>query len=113
MSRATTQFLLVAVVSLVFGMAIVRLTKRRALSFRYAMGWLALSGIGVLAAAAVPLVQPISVALRVSEVAFVAACAVILLLVVCIQLSISISGLQRQVRALSEELALLRHEVER
>jgi regulator of replication initiation timing len=36
----------------------------------------------------------------------------ILLLVLCVQLSISISGLQEQVRNLAEEEAFLRREIE-
>jgi hypothetical protein len=37
----------------------------------------------------------------------------ILLLVLCVQLSISISGLQEQVRTLAEEAANLREELDR
>ena len=112
MSRETVQFLQVAVVSGFFAIGIFRLMKRNALSFRYALGWLILSGIGVLAAAAVPLVGPISESLQISEIALVAAAAVVMLLIVCIQLSISISGLQRQVSILTEEVALLKHQCE-
>jgi cell division protein FtsB len=36
-----------------------------------------------------------------------------LLLILCVQLSISISGLQEQVRTLAEESAFLREEIDR
>lgn len=112
MSTNTTQTLYAAVVSLLFVLSIYRLGRKQKLSFRYAAGWMGLGLVGVIAGLLLPLAEPIADQLSVSPAALLAIGAMILLLVLCVQLSISISGLQEQVRNLAEEEAFLRREIE-
>jgi hypothetical protein len=91
---------------------VVRLSRRQLISFRYTVGWLVLCGLGLVAGLLIPLLAPLSDVLGISEVALVASSAIVVLLIVCLQLSISISGLQRQLQEVTEELALTRELVE-
>jgi hypothetical protein len=112
MSPKSTQTLYAALVSLVFVLVILRLGRRQKLSFRYAAGWLSLGVLGVIAGVLSPLSEPLARHLHVTPAALLAIGAMILLLVLCVQLSISISGLQEQVRTLAEESAFLRREID-
>ena len=112
MSQQTVQLIEIALVASVFMVGVVTLARRQLISFRYTVGWLALCSLGLVAGLLIPVLKPIADALRISEVALVATSAVSVLLVVCIQLSISISGLQRQLQDVTEELALTRRQVE-
>jgi uncharacterized membrane protein YfcA len=113
MSASTVQTLYAAAVSLVFVLIVYRLGRRQKLSFRYAVGWMILGVLGVFAGLLAPLSEPLANQLRVSPPALLAIGGMILLLVLCVQLSISISGLQEQVRTLAEEAANLREELDR
>jgi len=85
-----------------------RLGRIGKLSFRYSVGWLVLSGLGIFSWVFIPAVTPIARLLNTSPAAVLAIGALIILTVICIQLSISISGLQEQNRRLAEELAVVR-----
>lgn len=91
---------------------VIRYSRRGLLSFRYAFGWLSVASLGILAGFLVPLTQPVARALGLSSASLVGLAALVFVTVIAIQLSISISGLQRQLRALTEELARLRLEVD-
>lgn len=78
------------------------------LSFRYALGWLTLFLVGLFGSFSIGLLEPIAEWLNVTPAAVLAVGGVTILVAICIQLSISISGLQQQVRRLATELALLR-----
>ena len=106
MSTYTLQSIVIATASLLMGGFVLLLARRQRLSFRYAVGWLLFLGLGAVSSLLLPAVQPISSALGVTPGVVVSSFAVIALLVICIQLSISISGLQEHVRTLAEELAL-------
>ena len=106
------QTLYAGLVSLVFVLSILRLGRRQKLSFRYAAGWLSLGILGLVAGLLSPLAEPMARHLHVTPAALLAIGAMILLLILCVQLSISISGLQEQVRTLAEESAFLRREVD-
>ena len=84
------------------------LARRSRLSFRYALGWLLLFVPGFLSVVLLPLTEPVSKALAITPAALLAVSFMTVLVAICIQLSISISGLQEQVRSLSEEVAQLR-----
>lgn len=112
MSAKTTQTLYAAAVSMIFVLSIYRLGRKQKLSFRYATGWLVLGFLGVVAGLVAPLSEPLANYLHVSPAALLAIGGMILLLVLCVQLSISISGLQEQVRTLAEESAFLRQEID-
>ena len=68
--------------------------------------------VGLLAGFFVPIVQPIAEFLKLTPAALLALFAVVLLVSICIQLSISISGLQEQLRSMAEKVALLRTETD-
>lgn len=105
MSAEVAQVVFAATVGTLFALGVYRLARAQKLSFRYTVGWLLLCGIGVFAGLLVPVIGPVARALKVSPAALVAIGAILLLVVICIQLSISISGLQAHVRRLSEEAA--------
>ena len=108
MTSSTTQTLLAALLGIVVVIIVVRLARRGMLSFRYTIGWIAVASTGILAGFFVPLVEPVASTLGLSAAALVAIIALLFFVVISIQLSISISGLQQQVRTLTEELARLR-----
>ena len=89
------------------GASVLFLSRRGRLSFRYTAGWLGfflLSGfLGLFS----PLTQPMARWLGVTPGVVLTFAAAVALLAICIQLSISISGLQEQIRRLSEDLAIL------
>jgi hypothetical protein len=81
------------------------------MSFRYTVGWLTLFGFMAIGGLAIPKIEKVADQFEVSPAAFVAAISSFLLLALCIQLSISISGLQRQLRKLNEDVALQKKEI--
>ena len=87
------------------------LVRRRLLSIRYGMGWLAVSLLGLLGA---PLLS--ALASHVEEIGFTATgfslgVFVAFLGLVCLQLSISLSGLHGAVQDLAEHAALVEQRV--
>ena len=112
MTAKTTQTLFAAFVSLIFVVAVLRLGRRQKLSFRYTVGWLLLGTLGLVAGLLAPIANPIANKLQLSPAALLGIGAVILLVTLYVQLSISISGIQEQVRRLAEEAAFLRQELD-
>ena len=106
MTAKTTQTLFAAFISLIFVLTVLRLGRKQKLSFRYTVGWLILGCLGLVAGALVPVADPIANKLHLSPAAFLGVGAVILLVTLCVQLSISISGMQKQLQQLNEDLAL-------
>lgn len=103
--------LLVGLFSLAGAVGTYLLGKRGRLTFRYTVGWLSLFSIGVLSAVLLPIVEPLAEFLGVTPAAIVAILGLMLLLAICVQLSISISGLQEQNRRLSEIVAVLKFKI--
>ena len=112
MSQSAIQVAAAAVLSFIFAGMVYRLARSGRLSFRYTVGWLTLSMLGLLAGFFVPIVQPIAEFLKLTPAALLALFAVVLLVSICIQLSISISGLQEQLRSMAEKVGLLRPETD-
>ncbi len=112
MSLKTVQTLLATVLSFIFLVTVYRLGRRQFLSFRYTVGWMFLGVLGVLAGLLTPFAAPIANNLKISPSALLGLGAVILLVTLCVQLSISISGMQQQIRRLAEEAAFLREEID-
>ena len=112
MSIQTTQTLLAAIVSLIFVLIIYRLGRNQTLSFRYTVGWLALGALGIVAGVLLPITAPLAERINLSPSALLGIGAVVLLIVLCVQLSISISGMQEHIRRLAEEEAYLREELD-
>lgn len=103
------QMLLAALIGIILLTVVVWLSQRGLLSFRYAMGWIAVASTGILAGLFIPFAEPLARALGLSSAALLAIIGLIFFVSIAIQLSISISGLQKQVRTLAEELARLRN----
>ena len=112
MSQEVAQALEIAVVALLFTLTILYLAKMQRISFRYTMGWLALCVISAFTGLLIPLIKPLATKLQLDAFALIGASAIIILLALCIQLSISISGLQKQVLQLNEDIALHKKAVE-
>jgi len=111
-SPESVQIFEISLVACGFASVIITLARKGRISFRYTMGWLSLSALGVLGGILRPVITPISNRLRLDEFSFVAAIAIMALLGLCVQLSISVSGIQNQLRKLNENHALLRNNVE-
>ena len=112
MSPQNFQAILATVISIVFVIVVYRLGRQQKLSFRYTLGWLTLGVLGVVAGVFSPLATPLSDRLNLSPAALLGVGGLLLLLVLCVQLSISISGLQEQIRTLAEESSYLRQELD-
>ena len=112
MSQQVAQALEIAVISFAFAILIIYLARKQRISFRYTVGWLALCLIGALSGLLIPVITPLASILQLDAFTLFGAIAIIVLLALCIQLSISISGLQRQVQLLNEDLALHKKAVE-
>ena len=107
-----TQSLIALLVSVFFLSVIKKLARKKRLSFRYALGWLALGVTGICAALIIPFTSQIAKVLNVTPAAVLGAGAIGLVIIICVQLSISISGLQEQLRSMAEKVALLRTETD-
>ena len=112
MAVTTLQILFCFVFGLSSTILVYRVARRGLLSFRYTVGWLLLSAFGVMAGIVIPLITPIANLLAITPAALLAIGGIILLVVICVQLSISISGLHERQRRLTEELAHLRQTVD-
>ncbi len=107
------QALLIAAGGLGCSAVVVALARRQLMTLRYSLAWLAISFIGLLGALLTPLVAPISDMFGMSPTGVLLAGATVVLLAITLQLSISISGLQRRLRDLAEAHALLQSELAR
>jgi hypothetical protein len=112
MSQQRVQAIEIAVVACVFAIAVIMLSRRNRISFRYTMGWLTLSVLSAVGGLLIPVIEPLSRKFRLDAFSLVGALAVIVLVGLCIQLSISFSGLQQQLRKLNEDLALQKKEID-
>jgi hypothetical protein len=111
-SQQRVQAIEIAIVACLFAVAVVSLSRRGNISFRYTIGWLSLCALSAVGGLLLPVIEPLSEKLQLDAFSLVGALAVIVLLSLCIQLSISISGLQRQLRRLNEDLALQKKELD-
>ena len=102
----------IAIVACLFAIAVISLSRRGRISFRYTIGWMTLCLLSALGGLLLPVIEPLSRKFQLDAFSLVGALAVIVLLSLCIQLSISISGLQRQLRRLNEDLALQKKELD-
>ncbi len=92
--------------SVLLAILIYRLAVKQKISFRYLVGWLSICTLGIFSRVFLPMVEPLSVILRVTPSALLALVGILFLLLICVQLTISISGMQQQIRRLTEEIAL-------
>jgi len=97
--------IIAALIGLLILFIVVRLSRRGQLSFRYTIGWIGVASFGLMAGLFVWIVEPLADLLGLSAAALLGLGVLLFLTVIAIQLSVSISGLQRQVRTLVEEIA--------
>ena len=105
-SQQRVQAIEIAIMAFGFAVAVVTLSRKERISFRYTIGWLTLCAISAAGGFLLPFIEPLSKNLQLDAFSLVGALAVIVLLSLCIQLSISISGLQQQLRKLNENFAI-------
>jgi hypothetical protein len=113
MNNVAVQSLLVAAGGVGLLVVVFLLARRGLLSLRYALGWMAVSLLLLGAAVLLVLVGGISHSLPITPTGLLAGVGLAFLLAVCLQLSISLSGQQEAIRALSEANALLAERLER
>jgi hypothetical protein len=113
MSNVAVQSLLVAIGGIGLLVAVFLLARRGLLSLRYALGWMAVSLLLLGAALMLVLIGGISHSLPITPTGLLAGVGLAFLLAVCLQLSISLSGQQEAIRALSEANALLAERLQR
>ena len=89
------------------------LSRRQLLSLRYALGWMGVSVLLVIAAVVLGLAGGVSTSLPVTPTGLLSAVGLGFLLLIALQLSISLSGLQEAIRELSEANALLEERLTR
>lgn len=101
------QMLIIAVLGTLVLLVAVRLSRRGQLSFRYTIGWICIGALGVISGLLVSVADDVSRVLQLTPAALVGLTTIVLVLGLTMQLSISISGLQRHIRVLAEENANL------
>ena len=112
MSAALRQGALIALGGVLLAAAAVTLARRRLITLRYAVGWLAIAVVTIVASAAASLIEPLARVFSMTATGVLLASATVLLVAIAVQLSISVSGLQAQLRELAEAQALLANRLE-
>ena len=107
MSSTVKQALLITIGGVGLAAIILLLARRRLISLRYTLGWLAVATTVTVSSLFAGLVKPVADRFEMSPTAVFLASATVLLVGISIQLSISVSGMQNQIRQLAEANALL------
>ena len=89
------------------------LSRRGLVSLRYALGWMAVSALLLIAALGLAIVGGVSDSLPLTPTGLLSAVGLAFLLAIALQLSISLSGHQEAIRELSEASALLEERLAR
>ena len=113
MSHLAAQSIVEAVGGLAMWLLVFSLARRGLLSLRYALGWMGVSILLLVAAFALALVGGVSDSLPLTPTGLLAAVGIGFLLLITLQLSISLSGHQEAIRELSEANALLEERLSR
>ena len=111
-SQQRIQAVEIAIIACLFAIGVISLSRRGRISFRYTVGWLTMCLLSAFGGLLLPVIEPLSRKFQLDAFSLVGALAVIVLLSLCIQLSISISGLQSQLRRLNEDVALQKKELD-
>ena len=106
------QELLIAGAGIVLIAIILGIARRRLLTVRYTVGWVLLAVVIIIMALLTPLIEPITDWFGMTPTGLLLLIASGTLLLICIQLSITASGLTAQQRDLTEAIALLRERVD-
>ena len=107
MNPRFSQLIVIFGASAAMGITILWFSRRGRLSFRYTVGWLGFFSLAGLLGFLSPITAPIGRWLNVTPGVVLTFAAALVLLGICVQLSISISGIQEQLRRVTEEVALL------
>lgn len=87
------------------------LVRRRMLSIRYGFGWLAVSIVGIIAGPILSALASQVSHLGFTPTGFSLGILIVFLGLICLQLSISLSGLHHAIQDLAEHAALVEHRV--
>ena len=99
--------IVVAVLALLLAVVVVEALRRRRLSEGWALLWIGVAVAGLVLVLARPLVDRLSTSLGIAYgTSLVFAVGIVFLVVVCINLSMQVSRLNRRVELLAEEVAL-------
>jgi len=113
MTNLVVQSVAVAGGSLAMFLTVFALSRRGLLSLRYALGWMGVSALLLLAGLGLGVVGGVSDSLPLTPTALLAAVGLAFVLLITLQLSISLSGHQEAIRELSEANALLEERLTR
>ena len=113
MSNLAVQLTLVAAGGVGMFALVFWFSRRRLLSLRYALGWMAVSALLLVGALVLALVGGVSESLPFTPTGLLSAMGIGFLLLITLQLSISLSGHQEAIRELSEANALLEERLTR
>ena len=106
------QELVIALGGIALALLVLFIARKHLLSLRYTVGWVVLGVVVTLSAVLSPFVEPLANAVGMTATGVLLALASGTLLLICIQLSISVSGLSSQLRELTEANALLGARIE-
>ncbi|MFM7061674.1 MAG: DUF2304 family protein [Actinomycetes bacterium] len=106
------QELLIIAAGIALGALVLVIARRRLLTVRYTVGWVLLALVVIVLALLTPLIEPIANWFGMTATGVLLLLATGTLLLICIQLSITASGLTAQQRDLTEAIALLRERVD-
>ncbi|MEI6571728.1 MAG: DUF2304 domain-containing protein [Actinomycetes bacterium] len=106
------QELVIALGGVGLALFVLFIARKHLLTLRYTVGWVVLAVVMTLSALLSGFVEPLANAVGMTATGVLLALASGTLLLICIQLSISVSGLSSQLRELIESEALLRAQVE-
>ena len=102
---------LVGGAGVVLALVVLLISRRGHLSMRYTLGWFLVAGFLVLGGVFGPFVDVLARTFHVEPVTVMLTAVLAGFLVICVQLSISVSGLTEAVRTLAEANALLEERV--
>jgi hypothetical protein len=106
-SKTIVQAIVVAIVSSLLGVVVYNFALKQKINFRYTVGWLTLCLFGISSGIMGIFIEPLSRYIGITPAALIGLSAMLLLVLLAVQLSVSISGLQIQNRRLAEQLAIL------
>ena len=106
------QELVIALGGVGLALLVIFIARKHLLTLRYTVGWVVLAAVLTLSALLSRFVEPLAKSVGMTATGVLLVLASGTLLLICIQLSISVSGLSSQLRELTEAHALLAARVE-
>ncbi len=113
MTNVAVQTLGVALGGVAMFFIVFALSRRGLVSLRYALGWMAVSALLLIAALGLAIAGGVSDSLPLTPTGLLSAVGLAFLLAIALQLSISLSGHQEAIRELSEASALVEERLAR